>query len=565
MKNFTRFHGHLTNKRRVSKKILLITALCCAFNVNAQYRLVKDVCAGGVNADIKEFAISGGKMFFQGRDYTTGAYLINSTDGTTAGTNPIHFDSENSGTRVLTSNNPFNFFEYNSELYSWGITFSGVGNPSTFYIYKVSGNSNFVTKIYNLTSGFNYTTGGARLTHAVFLNNEIIYNPYSTNLGQGNVELYKVALSNNAGSLIKDIWAGVGNTDSNPQEMTLFNNKVFFSANDNVNGRELWETDGTNAGTVLFANINFNNGSSNPNQFTVVGSKMVFAATNAITGRELFTTDGTVAGTIILNNINSGSGDSNPTSITKIGSDIYFAATNGTNGMEFFKSDLTSVGTIQIKDINPSGDSNPSKFFQFGTEVYFTADDGTNGIELWKTDGTSGGTTLVKNINPTGSSNPDYFTEYNGKLYFVADNGTNGKELWVTDGTTVGTIMLELNPVGDATATNLIVFNNELYMAADAGDGIGQELWAYQDPTLSINDNQLNGKQVSMYPNPTNNTFQIETTETLNKVEIYSLQGQLVKSFVPQNQYDVSDLSSGMYFVNIHANGNSVSKRLIKE
>ncbi|MCF8274764.1 MAG: T9SS type A sorting domain-containing protein [Flavobacteriaceae bacterium] len=550
MKNFT--------------KLLFITALCCAFNVNAQFRLVKDVCAGGVNADIKEFAISGGKMFFQGRDYTTGAYLINSTDGTTAGTNSIHFDSENSGTRVLTSNLPFKFYEYNSELYSWGITFTGA-SPYTHYIYKVSGSSNFATKIYNLTTGFNYTTNGAKLTYPVFLNNEIIYNPLNTNLGQGNVELYKVALSNNAGSLVKDIWLGIGLTDSNPQEMTLFNNKVYFSANEPANGREIWETDGTNVGTVLFANINFNSGSSNPNQFTVVGSKMVFAATNAVTGRELFITDGTVAGTIILNNINPSSGDSNPTSVTKIGSDIYFAATNGTNGMELFKSDLTSVGTIQIKDINPSGDSNPSKFFQFGAEVYFTADDGTNGIELWKTNGTSGGTTLVKNINPSGNSSPDYFTEYNGKLYFTANNGTNGTELWVSDGTTAGTTMLELNPVGDATVTDLIVFNNELFMAADAGDGIGQELWAYQDPTLSINNNQLNGKQVSLYPNPTQNYFQIETTETLSKVEIYSLHGQLVKSFAPQNQYDISDLSSGMYFVNIHANGNSVSKRLIKE
>ena len=289
MKNFT--------------KLLFITALCCAFSVNAQFRLVKDICAGGVNSDIKEFAISGGKMFFQGRDYTTGAYFINSTDGTTAGTNPIHFDSQNSGTRVLTSNDSFKFYEYNSELYSWGKTFPGFSGPFTHYIYKVSGSSNFATKIYNTTAGFNYTTGGARLSHPVFFNNEIIYNPFSTNLGQGNVELYKVALSNNAGSLIKDIWPGVGLTDSNPQEMTLFNNKVFGSGNNNVNGGELWVTDGSNVGTVLFADINFNAGSSNPNQFTVVGPTMVFAATNAITGRELFITNGTVAGTIILNNL----------------------------------------------------------------------------------------------------------------------------------------------------------------------------------------------------------------------------------------------------------------------
>jgi ELWxxDGT repeat protein len=352
--------------------------------------------------------------------------------------------------------------------------------------------------------------------------------------------------------------------NSLPRSFTALSSGVLFSAFNPTNGRELWKTDGTVAGTVLFQDINLGTGDSNPDNFNVLGSQLTFAATHNTLGRELFKTTGNTGSLVLIRDINA-AGDSNPNNVKNVNGILYFSADNGSVGQELWKSNGFNSGTTLVKDINPSGNSNPSKFFQFGTEVYFTADDGTNGVELWKTNGTSGGTTLVKNINPAGNGNPDYFTEYNGKLYFTANDGTNGTELWVTDGTTVGTTMLELNPVGDATVTNLIVFNNELYMAADAGDGIGQELWAYQDPTLSVDDNQLNGEKVSLYPNPTQNYFQIETTETLSKVEIYSLHGQLVKSFVPQNQYDISNLSSGIYLVKIQANDGEITKRLIKE
>ena len=44
-------------------------------------------------------------------------------------------------------------------------------------------------------------------------------------------------------ALLKDIRLGTGN--SNPGELTVVGNIVFFEANDNVNGSTLWKTDGT--------------------------------------------------------------------------------------------------------------------------------------------------------------------------------------------------------------------------------------------------------------------------------------------------------------------------------
>ncbi|WP_232023636.1 ELWxxDGT repeat protein [Microcystis viridis] len=48
---------------------------------------------------------------------------------------------------------------------------------------------------------------------------------------------------------------------------------LYFTANDNVNGQELWKSDGTEAGTVLVKNINPGSGFSGnyPRNLTAVG------------------------------------------------------------------------------------------------------------------------------------------------------------------------------------------------------------------------------------------------------------------------------------------------------
>lgn len=85
------------------------------------------------------------------------------------------------------------------------------------------------------------------------------------------------------------------------------------------------------------------------------------------------------------------------------------------------------------------------------------------------------------------------------------------------------------------------------------------------DSTLSTTNYSFNKNQISLFPNPSSNYFEIQSKEILTKVEVYSLQGQLVKSFVPQSQYDISNLSSGLYLVKILANNDKITKRLIKQ
>jgi ELWxxDGT repeat protein len=60
---------------------------------------------------------------------------------------------------------------------------------------------------------------------------------------------------------------------------------LFFAARDGTSGRELWASDGTEAGTNQVADIN-PTGSSSPRDFVDSGSNVFFSATDGTHGFE---------------------------------------------------------------------------------------------------------------------------------------------------------------------------------------------------------------------------------------------------------------------------------------
>ncbi len=63
-----------------------------------------------------------------------------------------------------------------------------------------------------------------------------------------------------------DVTAGSGYV----LDMTAFKNRIFFSAPDQAHGQELWVSDGTLAGTVLFDDFIPGPANSGPAYLTVV-------------------------------------------------------------------------------------------------------------------------------------------------------------------------------------------------------------------------------------------------------------------------------------------------------
>src|SRR5262245_19086987 len=120
-----------------------------------------------------------------------------------------------------------------------------------------------------------------------------------------------------------------------PREMVAIGSTTYFTADDGVNGSELWKTDGTVAGTVMVKDIfpgNFVSrysyfpNSSDPGYLTNVNGTLFFTARDGPNGRELWKTDGTADGTVLVKDINAGAGGSDCHDLTNVNGTLFFAA-----------------------------------------------------------------------------------------------------------------------------------------------------------------------------------------------------------------------------------------------
>jgi ELWxxDGT repeat protein len=87
---------------------------------------------------------------------------------------------------------------------------------------------------------------------------------------------------------VTDINHGSGNGLGAGSEVTVFDGRLYFEANDGSTGEELWRTDGTPAGTSQVADIKPGPGNSFPGQFAVLGKSLLFAADDGVHGYELW-------------------------------------------------------------------------------------------------------------------------------------------------------------------------------------------------------------------------------------------------------------------------------------
>lgn len=291
-------------------------------------------------------------------------------------------------------------------------------------------------------------------------------------------ELWKTDGTEAGTVMVKDIRPGIGG--SNPQQLISFQGELYFSADDGSNGFEFWKSDGTDAGTVMVKNIRPGWFGSYPSRFTILGSGLYFTADNGTNGTELWKSDGTSAGTLMVWDICEGRFSSFPSRLTNVSGTLYFNASDGINGFELWKSDGTAAGTTLVKDIRSGNKGSfPSELTNVDGTLYFSANDGTSGSELWKSDGTSVGTVMVKDIlSESVGANPNLLADVNGTLYFRANDGLHGTELWKSDGSVDGTVMVAdiLHGSTGSILRDLINNSGTLYFRGNDGTS-GWELW----------------------------------------------------------------------------------------
>jgi len=328
-------------------------------------------------------------------------------------------------------------------------------------------------------------------------------------------------------NLVSDIYPTSNN--SIPDWLYIYNDTVYFTAEDATNGVEVWRYDGTNAPT-LFADINPTGHSAGAAHFREFNGNLYFTGYESVYGSELYEYDGTNP-PVRITDISAASVNSSPNGMMVFNSKLYFNANGPGNDYELYVYDGINPASL-VYNINATGNSYPTGMTEFNGKLYFSANDGINGIELWEYDGANPPTMLL-DINPGANhSIPVDFTIYNNQLYFNADNGVNGTEMWMYDGTNPPTMVVDMIPgSGSFDPRRFYVYNGNLvFSAIDAV--AGNELWQYDgvnNPTMvfDINTNPSLGLHHS---NPRhfieyNNLLYFRAQDEINGRELWAWDG----------------------------------------
>ena len=259
------------------------------------------------------------KLYFAAGNGESGSELFVS-DGTAEGTqllvdlNPGVYDGYY-GPSFPQSSNPSNFVEFNGKLY-----FTADNGENGQELFVSDGTAEGTQLLVDLNAGSsNYGNNyGANPSNFVEFNGKLYF---VADNGESGTELFVSDGTAEGTQLLVDLNPGsrdgfyinIGNVSypgSNISNLVEFNGKLYFAGDNGESGRELFVSDGTAEGTRLVADIDpdsvngFANG-SNPSELTVVGDELFFAARNNEVGRELFklTFDTTAAPSQLLNPI----------------------------------------------------------------------------------------------------------------------------------------------------------------------------------------------------------------------------------------------------------------------
>ncbi|MGB9633496.1 MAG: ELWxxDGT repeat protein, partial [Chloroflexaceae bacterium] len=290
-------------------------------------------------------------------------------------------------------------------------------------------------------------------------------------------------------AMVKDLRAGAGG--SAPEMLTVIGQHFFFVADDGTHGRELWISDGTEAGTALLKDIWPGAGGFGlPTEpwLTVVGDRLYFVAINTnghgvFAHNVLWISDGTEQGTRPVNDAPSAY-PTDPSHLKAYNGRVFFFGVDPPHGEELWTSDGTAQGTFLVKDVMPGNVwSYPSQLTVANNRLFFAAYRSEHHIEPWISDGTEEGTRLVRDIHPDSHSWPGGLIAFRERLAFFASDGVHGKELWISDGTAEGTFLVRDMRAGPDDfvglwdpAISIAVAGDALFFVGD--DGVhGHELW----------------------------------------------------------------------------------------
>ncbi|MBL7913520.1 MAG: T9SS type A sorting domain-containing protein [Bacteroidia bacterium] len=605
--------------------------------------MLKDINPGNTSGSYPiDFKEINGTLFFTAVTSNEGRELWRS-DGTNGGTYlvkdiiPGSVGGFSASSQFIYDTHYFNVVWQNgSDFYftaNNNASVPGGSYTNDIELWKSDGTNGGTSMVKDIYSGSTNSSYPADFT---LINGTLFFTAESASAGR---ELWKTDGTGNGTVMVKDIISGnVGGFTLSSQfayyahtfqVVWQSGNKFYFTANNwasapggsYTNDIELFESDGTDAGTVMLKDIYAGNMyGSDPADFTVINGTLYFTATSNLYGRELWKTDGTNAGTELVKDINPGNIGGFTTAqqfgyyyysfkvVWQTGNTFYFTANSAamnssssyTNDIELWKSDGTPGGTMMVKDIY-AGNTNSSEPYDFNAingVLYFSAYNNVSGRELWKTDGSTTGTELVKEIAPGnlgGLSTAGQFGYYGypfyspfsigSEFYFLANDNpyysgsyTNNMELWKSNGSNGGTVkVIEIYP-GNTQGCDAEYFSlalNKVFFTAN--DPVnGRELWVMDNATSTGINEILSLNDFRVYPNPSNgyinldyNSFDEENSSVT--ISLRDIQGRLI--FEADDQLingrlkyvmNVESFTKGVYILSLSGKHIQEVRKLVK-
>lgn len=496
--------------------------------------------------------------------------------------------------------NPEKFIEYNGSMYfignyelddkqylwksdgTWGGSFRvkeiNPGNPnsrntSVWDIYLVN-NLMYIYDTYE--KSFWRSDGTPNGTFTIMKGNRIY------KLSELNSKVYFFALNKNdyaefwqtdgtvnGTQLIKTL-ASQKKTFGNWPSFTLFkfNNKLLFDGIDDLNGLQLWETDGTDNGTKLLRKLApASTFAMNISNFIIVNNVLYFGAKDSMENHRLWKSDGTELGTNTFGNNFKNAYNY----FIEYKNKLYFNAHDNRFAGDFgqlFVTDGTDTGThavvsevFKLKGTDVS--FNPSNFVIMNNELYMTACSEKFGFQIWKTDGTKEGTIRITD-HDSMIGRPNTLKVFDNHIVYLAGIYSVYTPLMHYTNGTVGDFHYQEaydnwkdNAYYD---TEFFPFKGALYFNSNCTSLDEYELYQFYFSKPGSISNQLKKNlDVKIFPNPSKSSVNVKSDHLIENLIVLNDLGQEILNINPNsNETFVEILHNGLYTI-LTKNGNNIS------
>jgi len=178
------------------------------------------------------------------------------------------------------------------------------------------------------------------------------------------------------------------------------------------------------------------------------------------------------------------------------------------------------------------------------------------------------GAVLVSGITITGQGGVSTITTQSGTLQMSASVlPTNAADMTYTWSVVNGSGTATISATGLLTATSAgdVVIRAT---ANDASSTIGTITVTISNQSVGIFSTDIN--EVSFYPNPTSNVLNINFNNyKIEDVQLINNQGQVIVKLktngANNTELDMKDLNTGVYYLKLTSNDNSITKKIIKK